>query len=146
MSELPPAAAARPLLRVWARPGAPPMGLVFGAIGALAGVVISVLHLDRLPITLCLFKGLTGLPCPTCGGTRAFGRLFAGDLAGAVAMNPLATAGALLLFGWAIADLALVPRRRALALELHPRLAQVLRVTAVVLLLLNWAFLLALRR
>ncbi len=143
MSELPPAAAARPLVRVWARPGSPPMGLVFGTITALAGLAISVLHLDRLPVTLCLFKGITGLPCPTCGGTRAFGRLFAGDLAGAVAMNPLAVLGALLVLVWAAADLSLLRSRRALALELHPRLAQVLRITAVVLLLLNWAFLLA---
>ncbi len=146
MSELSPVAAARPLLRVWARPGAPPTGLLFGTIGALAGVAVSVLHLDRLPITLCMFKGMTGLPCPTCGGTRAFGRLFRGDLTGAVLMNPLVVLGALLVFGWAIADLALLPKRRALALELHPRLAQVLRVTAVLLLLLNWAFLLAVRR
>ncbi|HVO09959.1 MAG TPA: DUF2752 domain-containing protein [Vicinamibacteria bacterium] len=146
MSELPPATAARPLVRVWAQPGAPPTGLVFGAISALAGLAVSVLHLDRLPLTLCLFKGMTGLPCPTCGGTRALGRLFAGDLAGAVLMNPLAALGALLVFGWAIADLVLLPTRRALALELHPRLAQVLRATAVVLLLLNWAFLLAVRR
>jgi len=146
LSELPPATAERPLVRVWARPGAPPTGLVFGAIGAAAGVAISVLHLDRLPLTLCLFKGLTGLPCPTCGATRAFGRLFAFDLAGAFVMNPLAAAGALLVFGWAMADLVLLPRRRALALELHPRLALVLRVSAVALLLLNWAFLLAARR
>ncbi len=147
MSELPPAtAAARPLVRVWARPGAPPTGLVFGAISVVAGVAIAVLHLDRLPVTLCMFKAMTGLPCPTCGGTRVFGRLFTGDLAGALVMNPLVALGALLVFGWAVADLVLLPRKRALALELHPRLALVLRVTAVVLLLLNWAVLLAVRR
>ncbi len=133
-------------VRLYARDGAPPMGLVFGAIGVVAGVAVSVLHLDRLPMVLCLFKALTGLPCPTCGSTRAFGRLFAGDLAGALAMNPLTTVGAATVLAWALVDLALLPRRRALALEVRPRTAFVLRVAALVAFLLNWVFLLAVRR
>ena len=39
--------------------------------------------------TLCLFKAVTGLPCPGCGMTRAFLALGRLDLAGACAQNPL---------------------------------------------------------
>ena len=41
----------------------------------------------------CAWHAWTGLPCPGCGTTRAVVRLAAGDLRGALAMNPLATAG-----------------------------------------------------
>jgi len=132
----------QPPIRVVSRPG-PPLGLIFGAIGSLAAFGIGTLHLDRLPIALCYMKVLTRLPCPTCGSTRSLGRLFAFDVAGAFAMNPLTALAALLLAAWAIADLALLPRRRALGLEVAPRTATLLRIAAVVALALNWAYLLA---
>jgi hypothetical protein len=131
----------QPPLRFVSRPG-PPLGLIFGAIFGLAALVIGVLRLDRLPIALCYMKVLTGLPCPTCGSTRALGRLSALDVAGAFAMNPLTALAALLLAAWAIADLALLPRRRALGLEVAPRSATLARVVALAALALNWAYLL----
>lgn len=133
-------------LRLVAREGAPPLGVVFGGIGLLAGAAVVFLHLDRLPFALCVFRGLTGLPCPTCGSTRALGRLFTLDLAGALAMNPFATLVALLMAGWALADLALLPRRQALGLAVSPRLGFALRVAALVLFLANWVYLVAAAR
>ena len=41
----------------------------------------------------CLWHAWTGIPCPGCGTTRAMLRLLAGDLRGALAFNPLSTAG-----------------------------------------------------
>jgi hypothetical protein len=133
-------------LRISAAPGRPPLGAIFGAIGVLAGIAVAVLHLDRLPVVFCTFKALTGLPCPTCGSTRALGRLALFDVAGAFTMNPLAT----LVFGlvavWAFVDLMLLPQRRALSLEVQPRLRWVLRTTALVLFLANWVYLLVASR
>ena len=40
-------------------------------------------------MTLCPFALITGIACPGCGMTRAFGRLVQGDLVGAVAYHPL---------------------------------------------------------
>jgi hypothetical protein len=128
-------------LRLVARPGAPPLGLVFGAIGLLGAAAVWLLRFDRIPLTLCLFKGLTGLPCPTCGSTRTLGRLFALDFAGALAMNPLTTVVAAVVSAWALADLALLPRRRALGLEIAPRFGRALRWVALLLFLANWAYL-----
>ena len=143
MSEIP-AAELRPdpALRLVSRTG-PPLGLIFGATGAVATIVVGVLHLDRLPIALCYMKALTGLPCPTCGSTRALGRLFALDAPGAFAMNPLAALGALVLVAWAVADLALLPRRRALGIEVTAPAGSALRVAAAAALVANWAYLLA---
>jgi hypothetical protein len=137
------AASSAPAVRLWARPGAPPLGAIFGGIGLLAAGAVALLRLDRIPLTLCVFKGLTGLPCPTCGSTRALGRLAALDFRGALAMNPFATLVAVVLAAWAVADLALLPRRQALALEVSPRLGFALRVGALVLFLANWVYLLA---
>jgi len=130
-------------VRLGARAGARPLGAVFGGIGVLAAAAISLLHLDRLPVTLCVFKGLTGLPCPTCGSTRALGRLFALDVRGALAMNPFTTLVAVVVAAWAVADLVLLPARRALEVTVAPRLGLALRVGALVLFLLNCVYLMA---
>ena len=122
---------------------APPLGAIFGGIGLLAAAAVGLLRLDRIPLSLCVFKGLTGFPCPTCGSTRALGRLFALDFAGALAMNPFTTLVAVLVAGWAVADLVLLPRRRVLDLEVPKPLGFALRVCALVLFLANWVYLVA---
>ena len=50
-----------------------------------------------------LFTGLTGLPCPTTGGTRSFLALCDGNLAGSLYYNPMTVPILLLLaatLGW----------------------------------------------
>jgi hypothetical protein len=139
-----PAARAGPrTVRLRARTGAPPLGAIFGAIGVAVAAAVWTLHLDRIPVTLCVFKGLTGLPCPTCGSTRALARLFGLDFAGALRMNPFTTLVAVVVAAWALADLALLPRRQALDVEVSPQVAFALRVGAFVLFLANWVYLVA---
>lgn len=135
--------AAPRVVRFEARAGAPPLGAVLGGIGLLAAAAVWLLRLDRIPLTFCLFKAFTGLPCPTCGSTRALGRLFALDVGGALRMNPFTTVLAVVIAGWALADLALLPRRRALGLEVSPRLGFGLRVGALLLFVANWVYLVA---
>jgi hypothetical protein len=126
-----------------AKPRGLPLGAVFLAIGTVAALAVAVLHLDRLPILVCLFRAATGLPCLTCGATRALGELVAGDVSGALAMNPLATLGAFALVPWGLGDLALMTRGRALSVEVAPPAARALRVVAVLTVLANWAYLIA---
>jgi uncharacterized protein DUF2752 len=133
-------------MRLAARAGAVPLGAIFLACGVIMAAGVGVLHLDRMPVTFCMFKAVTGLPCLTCGTTRAFARLFALDLRGAVIMNPLSAAVALALVPWGLADLLLLPKGRALALEVSPGVAPFLRVTAVTLLAVNWAYLMVVGR
>ena len=126
-----------------ARPGAVPIGAILAACALVAVGLVAVLPLDRLPLSLCVFKAVTGVPCFTCGSTRALVRLARLDVAAALAMNPLVTSGALLLVPWAAADLALMPSRRALVLELSPSAARAARVAAVAAIVLNWVWLVA---
>jgi hypothetical protein len=137
---------ARPLVVVRRRPGGLPLGAIFGALAAMAAAVVGLVHLDRLPFTVCYFKALTGWACLSCGATRALGRLFELDLAGALAMNPLATMGILSLVPWAAADLALLPSGRALSVELAPAAARAARLAFALALAANWIYLLAVGR
>lgn len=130
-------------MRVKAVAGAFPLGAVLAAIGMAAGLAIGLLHLDRLPISLCVFKAVTGWPCLTCGSTRAVALLFVRDVPGAFAMNPLTTLLAAALLPWGVADGVLMLRGRALGVELSPWLGLAIRAVAVSLLLGQWAYLIA---
>ena len=58
--------------------------------GGLGGILLSSRFLEppRL-INVCLFNVLTGLPCMTCGLTRAFHAISLGHLHEALAYHPL---------------------------------------------------------
>jgi hypothetical protein len=63
--------------------------LGFGAVSVL--LASALLTPDGLPpVELCLFYRVTGLPCPSCGLTRAFCAISHGDWAAAWRFNPFA--------------------------------------------------------
>lgn len=136
----------RSAFRLTAAPGATPLGAIFLAIGFVAAVAVGVLHLDRLPFTVCAFKAVTGLPCMTCGTTRTLGLLVAGDVQGAFRMSPLAAAAGVLLSAWGLADLWLLRRGAALRVETGPGLARAVRLILVAAVGANWAYLIAFGR
>ncbi len=99
----------------------------------------------HLPLPQCGFHVLTGLPCPTCGLTRATRQLLHGNVAGAFHFNPLGVcvAGALVLFDiYAAVVLALrLPRLRFD--DISPVAARRIRIATVSVILINWAWLIA---
>ena len=58
------------------KPADAPLWGLLGAAVAMAAIAIGC---QAAGIRLCLFKRLTGIPCPTCGGTRAALHLLRGD-------------------------------------------------------------------
>ena len=116
-----------------------PLGLTWGVV-ALAAVLLAPLATRLAPLLPgCLFRGLTGLPCPTCGTAHAALALARLDLPAAIAFNPLATLGALVfLLGGAAAAAASVAGRPLPEPRLSgpaPRRAALLALAA------NWAWL-----
>jgi hypothetical protein len=57
----------------------------------------------------CPLRTLTGIPCPTCGGTSAARSLLAADVGAAFRANPLVAATILLGIAGAVAALAILP-------------------------------------
>lgn len=88
----------------------------------------------------CPFRAFTGVPCATCGMTRAFVHLAHGEVGAAFGASPF---GALLAGGcWLFAAAALA--RFALGWRwpvLPPGAPRRLAVAALVALLANWVFL-----
>jgi hypothetical protein len=66
-------------------------------LAAAASVVgLRPLWLALVPLMRpCVFRSLTGIPCPTCGTTRAATAFLHGNLAAAFTANPLAAAAGL---------------------------------------------------
>ena len=73
-------------------------------------VLLGLLVLPWRPPTMCLLRGLTGVPCPFCGGTTAMVQLGRGDLLAAAQASPLVVLGAPLWTLWPRVGPGLVAR------------------------------------
>lgn len=58
-------------------------------IFSLIIVAVLILLAYTFGIVLCPLKRFTGIPCPTCGSTRAMLKVIHGDFASAFALQPL---------------------------------------------------------
>ncbi len=117
-------------------------GIIYG------GVALSILGAVRLLPVLsfapqCLFRNMTGFPCPTCGATRSVDHLAHGAIPAAFMMNPLTAAGmliAILFFFYSIITLLFkIPRFRIILRESE---SKAIRLGSVALLLVQWIYLL----
>ncbi len=90
----------------------------------------------------CIFRSLTGFPCPTCGTTRAATSFLDGNLITAFASNPLAAAaGLVFVVGAPLATLWAIARWPVP--ELPTPIPMWVRIGAVALIAGNWLYILA---
>jgi hypothetical protein len=128
----------RPLI-----PGEADPELLWGsALGASALIAAAWLRSD-FPTPLCSLHALTGIPCPTCGMTRATIALLHGDFAGALKWNPLLTlvlAGtAFYILFAAVVVIGKLPRLRWTSPSLWE--SRWIRIFVILLLAANWGYL-----
>ena len=113
----------------------------------MAGLVAAAL-LSRailrwnIPVPVCGFRELAGIPCPLCGGTRALASMTELDLLTAAAYNPLVLLAAMLVTGWTIVRVF----DRLLGKNVEKRLRSLLEKRVAVpvlfgLIVLNWLYL-----
>ena len=84
----------------------------------------------------CAFKKLTGLPCPGCGGTRAFVCFFRGDFLKSFCYNPIVI---IAMFLYAI-FMALFFKRKHISkdIDYRPVNSDIFLILIPVFLILQW--------
>jgi len=115
--------------------GHPEVFATLFALGFLAARWLPLLELGYA----CPFRAATGIPCATCGMTRAVVHLARGALGAALAASPLGAAAAAAAWGFAL----LAALRLALGRpwpRLGPGPARAAAVAGGVALLANWAY------
>ncbi len=120
------------------------LAVLWGVL-AVSSLLLRPLWLALAPLLpACPFRALTGIPCLSCGTTRAAEALLHGEMLRALSINPLATlAGAGFIAGGVVAPLwtlAALPLPRIGAPP--PRS---LRIALVAALLLDWVWVAATR-
>ena len=107
---------------------------------AWAAITLAVHLVNKLSgheFIICTLRRFTGIPCPTCGATRAVDAAFSGDLLAAFAFNPLVML--VLLIGIPIVVIRFVAKRRVV-LGLTRRERIIAWVTGLSLVALNWSY------
>lgn len=115
------------------------------AVGTSGLVWIGLSAAGRVPFTPCIVKHVTGIPCPSCGTTRAILATLDGDVWHAFQINPLGplvVAALLIAVPMLVMDLWSQQSRlesvyqRTVALVRVPRVA----LPLVALVFANWAW------
>ena len=125
-------------------PGGRDPELIWGSILAASALIAAIWLKLGLPTPLCPLHALSGIPCPTCGATRAVAALIQGEIARAIILNPLMMAlllgAALYVCYAAVVVLGRLPRLRWEPLTKTE--ANLASFAAMVLLATNWMYLL----
>jgi len=87
--------------------------------------------------TLCVFRNLTGVPCPTCGSSRAVLAVVQGRPLEAIAFNPFVTAVGALAIAWLAVRVGL---GRRIEIDLAPRHRTPAWIAIGTLLSANWVY------
>jgi hypothetical protein len=126
-------------------PGEPDHELIWFSVSLSSLAMAALWFALHLPWPRCVFHELTGLPCLTCGATRATMQFLHGNFLVALKWNPLAFAGlcAVSVFDVyaAIVIATCAPRVRIVYLTSIEK--NFGRMLVVALFLLNWVYLLS---
>ncbi len=118
-------------------------GIIYGVISLIALFIARTIPVIPLAPS-CVFRTLTGIPCPTCGATRSVVNLARGEVFAAFMMNPLIALcliTAILVFLYRLVTLAFdLPK---INMILSSEDVEALRVGAVTLILAQWVYLIA---
>ncbi|MCP5107809.1 MAG: DUF2752 domain-containing protein [bacterium] len=120
------------------------LNLPLAYLGIALLVILSayILYLLKgFPPVTCVFKGVTGYPCPTCGSTRALFHLSRLEIAAAFRLNPLVFLAGAAFILWVCYGVYMLASGKRFKITLSKRESFFLRWGILVLLVLNWVYL-----
>ncbi len=102
-------------------------------------------YLNSNGFTVCIFKNVAGIPCPSCGSTRAVESILHGNVIESLLWNPF---GVLLIIGFAITPIWLlkdIVKKDNSLYRFYQYIDAIFKrkkyaIPAIVLVLLNWAW------
>jgi hypothetical protein len=97
----------------------------------------------RLPQIPCVFKVITGHPCPTCGSTRVVLNLFNLDIYSAFRCNPLFFLVGIAFIAWILYGFYMLFSGKKVDVTLSKKEDFFLKLTLAILFILNWVYLIA---
>lgn len=97
--------------------------------------------LDKIPLYPCVFKTITGYPCPTCGSTRVALNIFKPDLGAAFLANPLIFLAGVGFLVWSGYGFYMLFSKKKIKIKLTPKESLLLKWSILIAVLLNWIYL-----
>ncbi len=110
------------------------------ALGIVWTVLVGVFVLLKpagSDATLCVFRNVTGLPCPTCGSSRAAIAVVQGRPLDAIVFNPFVTIAGALAIAWLTVRVGF---GRRIEIDLASRQRRLVWVVIGALLGANWVY------
>ena len=122
-------------------------GLIYGFIGVTLLAGARFIHWLNPPLPKCVFKSITGFPCPTCGATRSFEELSQFHIVNTFLMNPLVFlicigGGLFAIYSFGVYFLKIPP----ISIHWNKKRNNVARILAIAAILINWAYLIIVHR
>jgi Protein of unknown function (DUF2752) len=116
-------------------------GIIYGGVSLVALFMARTMPVLSLAPP-CIFRALTGIPCPTCGATHSVVHLAQGEVSAAFMMNPLTTVcltAAVIVFFYSLVALSFdLPK---INIKLSLKEETTLRVSVIILILVQWVYL-----
>lgn len=112
--------------------------MVIGTCILFFYVLYLVKQIPRIP---CVFKTITGLPCPTCGATRALKSLFQFDIVSAFLWNPMLFLAGIAFIAWVVYGFYMSFSGKKAKIILTGKEKRFLRWGVVILILFDWIYL-----
>ncbi len=119
----------------WPVVGAWPLAL--GIVWTVLVGVFVLLKPAGSDATLCVFRNVTGLPCPTCGSSRAALAVVQGRPLEAIVFNPFVTVAGALAIAWLTVRVGF---GRRIGIDLSTRQRRLVWVVIGALLGANWVY------
>lgn len=118
--------------------------LVYLLVAGSGIFFVYILYLfNQLPHLPCIFKTITGYPCPTCGSTRIVTSLINLDILSALFWNPLLFFGGIAFIAWWGYGFYMLFSGKKIQVTLTKKEGLFLRLGLLTLFILNWIYLVA---